>query len=64
LFGREAATLVRRWLRGLGLIGFGVASLPFASFGGRRAVMQSLNMAARGAGRIAAEFDILYEEYR
>jgi hypothetical protein len=31
---------------------------------GRGAVIGSLNRAARGAGRIAAEFDIVYEEYR
>jgi glycosyltransferase involved in cell wall biosynthesis len=64
LFSRGAAMRMRGWVRGLGLIGYGLGSLPVASFGGRRAIMQSLNMAARGAGRIAAEFDILYEEYR
>lgn len=54
----------RRWFKGLGLLGLGVLSLPLAAFRGRRAIMRSLIIAARGAGRIAAEFGILYEEYR
>jgi glycosyltransferase involved in cell wall biosynthesis len=55
---------VRRWCKGLGLLGFAILSLPVAACGGRRAIMGSLIRAARGAGRIAAEFGILYEEYR
>jgi glycosyltransferase involved in cell wall biosynthesis len=55
---------VRRWCKGLGLIGSGALSLPITAFGGRRAMMRSLILAARGTGRIAAEFGILYEEYR
>jgi glycosyltransferase involved in cell wall biosynthesis len=54
----------RRWCKGLGLIGSGALSLPIMAFGGRRAMMRSLILAARGTGRIAAEFGILYEEYR
>ena len=63
-FNRGPRGLVRRWFRGAGLLSLGILSLPFAAFGGRRAVIRSLGMAARGSGRIAAEFNILYEEYR
>jgi hypothetical protein len=38
--------------------------LPIAALGGRPAIMRSLILAARGSGRIAAEFGVLYEEYR
>ena len=55
---------MRRWYIGLGLLGVGILSLPLAAFGGRRAMMDSLIRAARGAGRIAGEFDLLYEQYR
>jgi hypothetical protein len=55
---------IRRWYTGLGLLGVGILSLPLAAFGGRRAMMNSLIRAARGAGRIAGEFDLLYEQYR
>jgi glycosyltransferase involved in cell wall biosynthesis len=55
---------VRRWCKGLGLIGTGALFLPIAAFGGRPGIMRSLILAARGSGRIAAEFGILYEEYR
>jgi succinoglycan biosynthesis protein ExoM len=54
----------RRWFKGLGLIGSGTLFLPIAALGGRPAIMRSLILAARGSGRIAAEFGILYEEYR
>lgn len=50
--------------KGLCLLGFGMLSLPIAAFAGRRGVMTSLMQAARGAGHIAAEFGVLYEEYR
>lgn len=56
--------VMRRWCKGLGLIGSGALSLPITAFGGRSAMMHSLMWTARGAGRIAAEFGILYEEYR
>ena len=55
---------MRRWCKALGLLGSAVLILPFTAFGGRSAIMRSLTLAARGAGRIAAEFGILYEEYR
>jgi len=55
---------VRRWIKGLGLLGSGALSLPIAAFGGRPAIMRSLILAARGSGRIAAEFGFYYEEYR
>jgi succinoglycan biosynthesis protein ExoM len=54
----------RRWGRGVALLSLGILALPFAALRGRGAVVGSLNRAARGAGRIAAEFDIVYEEYR
>jgi succinoglycan biosynthesis protein ExoM len=54
----------RRWVKGLGLLGLGIVLLPLAALRGRGAIMRSLITAARGAGRIAAEFGILYEEYR
>jgi succinoglycan biosynthesis protein ExoM len=56
--------VLRRWCKGLGLLGLGILSLPAAAWGGRRAVMNSLIWAARGVGYIAAEFGIFYEEYR
>jgi succinoglycan biosynthesis protein ExoM len=63
-FLHTVAGTLRRWCIGLGLIGLGILSLPVAALRGRRAIMASLIQAARGAGRIAAEFDLLYEEYR
>lgn len=62
--GRNAAGILRGWCKGLGLVGVGILSLPVAVCVGRRAIINSLIRAARGAGRIAAEFGILYEEYR
>jgi hypothetical protein len=43
---------------------FGMLSMPIAAFGGRRTIMNSLNYVARGAGRVAAEFNLHYEGYR
>jgi len=63
-FAGNTSGTVRRWCKGMGLIVSGAASLPIAAFGGRGAMMRSLLLAARGTGRIAAEFGILYEEYR
>lgn len=53
-----------RWIKALALLFLGVFLLPFAALRGRPAVVRTLLMAARGSGRIAAEFGILYEEYR
>jgi glycosyltransferase involved in cell wall biosynthesis len=61
---RGAGAAMLHWCKGVCLLGFGIASLPIAAFAGRRGVMTSLMQAARGAGHIAAEFGILYEEYR
>jgi glycosyltransferase involved in cell wall biosynthesis len=61
--GRVAGAL-RGWCIGLGLLGVGIVTLPLAALRGRRAIMASLISAARGAGRIAAEFDLHYEQYR
>ncbi len=58
------AGALRRWYTGFGLLGLGILSLPLAALRGRRAIMASLIRAARGAGRIAAEFDLHYEQYR
>jgi succinoglycan biosynthesis protein ExoM len=63
-FAGSFSGAARRWCKGLALIGSGALSLPITAFGGRHAIMRSLILAARGAGRIAAEFGILYEEYR
>jgi len=58
------ASAPARWIKGLGLIFVGILLLPIATLFGRCAMMRSLITTARGAGRIAAEFGILYEEYR
>jgi glycosyltransferase involved in cell wall biosynthesis len=63
-FSGTAAGAAKRWFKGLGLLSIGILSLPLAAFGGRRGIVRSLIRAAQGAGRIAAEFGILYEEYR
>jgi succinoglycan biosynthesis protein ExoM len=63
-FARGTGRTMRRWLKGVGLMAYGMASLPLAVFRGRCAAVGSLIEAARGAGRIAAEFGIVYEEYR
>ncbi len=62
--GRNAAGALRGWCKGFGLVGIGILSLPIAACAGRPAIMHSLIRTARGAGRIAAEFGIIYEEYR
>jgi glycosyltransferase involved in cell wall biosynthesis len=61
---RNVIGTTARWCKGLGLIGSAILTLPITAFGGRRGIMHSLTLGARGAGRIAAEFGILYEEYR
>jgi len=63
-FAGTATGAVRRWFKRLVLIGSGTLFLPIAALGGRPAIMRSLVLAARGSGRIAAEFGIVYEEYR
>jgi succinoglycan biosynthesis protein ExoM len=63
-FSDTVAGTAKRWFKGLGLLGIGILSLPLAAFDGRRGIVRSLIRAAQGAGRIAAEFGILYEEYR
>jgi cellulose synthase/poly-beta-1,6-N-acetylglucosamine synthase-like glycosyltransferase len=61
--GRLAGA-VRGWYIGLGLLGLGLLSLPVAALRGRRAMMGSLMQTAKGAGRLAAKFDLHYEQYR
>ncbi len=63
-FLNSGTAVARRWTTGLGLLGIGVLSLPLAVLRGRRAMIDSLIRAARGAGRLAAEFDLHYEQYR
>lgn len=55
-------TLVR-WAKGLGLLLSGISSLPFSSLRGRCSMAKSLYVAARGTGRLAGEFNWLYQEY-
>lgn len=59
--GRDA---IVRWAKGVGLCLQGVALLPLAAVRGRCAMISCLKIAARGAGRLAAEFNLIYEEYR
>jgi succinoglycan biosynthesis protein ExoM len=63
-FTRGIRHATARWYKGLGLIAYGIVTLPLALFSGRAAAARSLLNAARGVGRIAAEFGVLYEEYR
>jgi glycosyltransferase involved in cell wall biosynthesis len=63
-FNGDLRSRLRRWSRACTLMGAGMLALPVAALRGRSAVMSSLNRVARGAGRIAAEFNLLYEEYR
>jgi glycosyltransferase involved in cell wall biosynthesis len=63
-FSRGARDAALRWYKGLGLIAYGIVSLPAKLLAGRAAAATSLISVARGAGRIAAEFNLLYEEYR
>jgi succinoglycan biosynthesis protein ExoM len=61
--GRLAGA-VRGWYIGFGLLALGLLSLPVAVLRGRQAMMGSLMQTAKGAGRLAAEFDLHYEQYR
>src|SRR3984957_6191872 len=63
-FAQGIGDMTRRWVKGAGLFAFGIGLLPLAALRGRCAVVSSLVVAARGVGRIAAEFNLLYEEYR
>jgi glycosyltransferase involved in cell wall biosynthesis len=55
-FARGIGDIARRWVKGAGLLAAGIALLPLAALRGRCAVVGSLMVAARGVGRIAAEF--------
>jgi succinoglycan biosynthesis protein ExoM len=63
-FAQGIGDVTRRWVKGAGLFAWGIALLPLAAVRGRGAMVGSLVVAARGVGRIAAEFNLLYEEYR
>jgi succinoglycan biosynthesis protein ExoM len=52
-----------RWGKGAGLVLFGLSSLPLSSLRGRHSVAECLHIAARGSGRLAAEFNWFYRGY-
>jgi glycosyltransferase involved in cell wall biosynthesis len=56
--------LALRWCRAVAQVTLGALCLPFAALRGRNAIVGGLNRIARGTGRIAAEFNIFYDEYR
>jgi glycosyltransferase involved in cell wall biosynthesis len=64
MYAATMSARIRRWCKALILIGSGTLFLPIAALGGRPGIMRSLILAARGTGRIAAEFGFLYEEYK
>jgi glycosyltransferase involved in cell wall biosynthesis len=55
---------VLRRCRAIAQVAVGSLSLPFAALRGRAALVGGLSRIARGAGGIAAEFNIFYDEYR
>jgi hypothetical protein len=55
---------LRRWVSGAGLIAYGSSAAVLMAWRGRASIMAKLLLVARGVGRLAAEFDLLYEEYR
>jgi succinoglycan biosynthesis protein ExoM len=63
-YAAGTAPSAQRWMKGMGLMVLGVASAPVSASFGRAGLVRSLVTAARGAGRIAAEFGLLHEEYR
>ncbi len=58
------ASAIRRLGAGVGLIVCGLLAVPVVAWRGRASIMAQLLVVARGIGRLAAEFDIFYEEYR
>jgi glycosyltransferase involved in cell wall biosynthesis len=58
------ASAIRRWGAGIGLIAYGLLAVPVVAGRGRTSIMAKLLDAARGVGRLAAEFDLACEEYR
>jgi succinoglycan biosynthesis protein ExoM len=63
-FANGARDAVKRWVKGAGLVVSGIALLPLGLLRGRGAAVRGLIVAANGVGRLAAEFGLLYEEYR
>jgi glycosyltransferase involved in cell wall biosynthesis len=63
-FGGTLREAARRWVKGVGLVAWGLGSLLLVGWRNRGARVGSLILAAQGLGRLAAEFNILYEEYR
>jgi glycosyltransferase involved in cell wall biosynthesis len=64
LYSSGHKTALRRWASGVGLIGFGLSTAVLTAWGGRASIMAKLLLVARGMGRLAAEFNFFYEEYR
>jgi succinoglycan biosynthesis protein ExoM len=63
-FANGARDAAKRWIKAAGLMVWGIALVPTALLRGRGAAVHGLIVAARGVGRLAAEFGLLYEEYR
>jgi glycosyltransferase involved in cell wall biosynthesis len=63
-FANGAHDAMKRWVKGAGLMAWGMALLPLSLLRGRAVAVYGLIVAARGAGRLAAEFGLLYEESR
>jgi succinoglycan biosynthesis protein ExoM len=63
-FANGGRDVVKRWVKGAGLMAWGMALVPLGLLRGREAAVYGLIVAARGVGRLAAEFGLLYEEYR
>jgi glycosyltransferase involved in cell wall biosynthesis len=63
-FANGPRDAVKRWIKGAGLMAWGMALVPTALLRGRGAAVHGLIVAAQGVGRLAAEFGLLYEEYR
>ena len=61
-FAKTAA--VHRWAKSIGLLGVGILLMPIAVCRGRHALASNLARTVRGAGRLAAEFGVVYEQYR
>jgi succinoglycan biosynthesis protein ExoM len=63
LYSSGRGTALRRLVSGAGLIGYGLSTAVLSAGFGRASVMAKLLLAARGMGRLAAEFNVFYEEY-
>jgi glycosyltransferase involved in cell wall biosynthesis len=64
LYSPGASGALRRLGTGMALAACGLLAAPLASCFGRVSMLAKLLVAARGFGRVAAEFGLTYEEYR